>query len=47
MNMLQISPYVSLYYQFTEKKMVNFSISFTFYMSPSYRFFQVFLLVSE
>ena len=35
------------HYQFTEKKMVNFSISFTFYMSPSYRFFQVFLLVSE
>lgn len=25
MNMEQISPYVSLYYQFTEKKMVNFS----------------------
>lgn len=25
MNMLQISPYVLLYYQFTEKKMVNFS----------------------
>ena len=25
MNMLQIYPYVSLYYQFTEKKMVNFS----------------------
>lgn len=25
MNMLQISPYVSLYYKFTEKKMVNFS----------------------